>query len=123
MIIRDIEHLHGDIKEFARMALGFIKHYQLPFAVFETLRSHERQQELFNEGKTTVLHSKHETGDAVDIVFKDKNGWSWANDKIPAYKIFGEWMLYEAEQRGLKIEWGGHWHSFKDYVHFQNKEG
>ena len=51
--------------------------------VFEALRSQDRQKRLYGVGRThslnrkpitRTLKSKHLTGDAVDIVFKDPKG-------------------------------------------------
>jgi peptidoglycan L-alanyl-D-glutamate endopeptidase CwlK len=83
------------------------------FTVLEGLRSKERQQELYNTGKSKTLNSRHLTGHAVDLA-----PWpiSWDWDKF--YPI-ADVMKQAAEELGIDIEWGGDWKSFPDGPHFQ----
>lgn len=83
------------------------------FTVLEGLRSQERQQELYNTGKSKTLNSRHLTGHAVDLA-----PWpiSWDWDKF--YPI-ADAMKQAAEELGIDIEWGGDWKSFPDGPHFQ----
>lgn len=83
------------------------------FTVLEGLRSKERQQELYNIGKSKTLNSRHLTGHAVDLA-----PWpiSWDWDKF--YPI-ADAMKQAAEELGIDIEWGGDWKSFPDGPHFQ----
>ena len=83
------------------------------FTVLEGLRSKERQQELYNTGKSKTLNSRHLTGHAVDLA-----PWpiSWDWDKF--YPI-ADAMKQAAEELGIDIEWGGDWKSFPDGPHFQ----
>ena len=83
------------------------------FTVLEGLRSRERQQELYNTGKSKTLNSRHLTGHAVDLA-----PWpiSWDWDKF--YPI-ADAMKQAAEELGIDIEWGGDWKSFPDGPHFQ----
>lgn len=83
------------------------------FTVLEGLRSKERQQELYNTGKSKTLNSRHLTGHAVDLA-----PWpiSWDWDKF--YPI-ADAMKQAADELGIDIEWGGDWKSFPDGPHFQ----
>lgn len=83
------------------------------FTVLEGLRSKERQQELYNTGKSKTLNSRHLTGHAVDLA-----PWpiSWDWDKF--YPI-ADAMKQAADELGIGIEWGGDWKSFPDGPHFQ----
>lgn len=83
------------------------------FTVLEGLRSKERQQELYNAGKSKTLNSRHLTGHAVDLA-----PWpiSWDWDKF--YPI-ADAMKQAAEELGIGLEWGGDWKSFPDGPHFQ----
>lgn len=83
------------------------------FTVLEGLRSKERQQELYNTGKSKTLNSRHLTGHAVDLA-----PWpiSWDWDRF--YPI-ADAMKQAADELGIDIEWGGDWKSFPDGPHFQ----
>jgi len=83
------------------------------FTVLEGLRSKERQQELYNTGKSKTLNSRHLTGHAVDVA-----PWpiSWDWDKF--YPI-ADAMKTAAKELDVNIEWGGDWKSFPDGPHFQ----
>lgn len=50
------------------------------FIIFETLRTKERQRELYQNGKSWTLHSHHLTGNAFDVV-KYNGGYSWKVEK------------------------------------------
>jgi len=84
--------------------------------VFETFRSQERQQLLFNQRKTKLQQvGVHHYGLAADIV-KDVNGQpSWDGD----FSFMGK--LAQAHH----LLWGGDWgnpnikHAFVDSVHVQ----
>jgi hypothetical protein len=89
-----------------------------PVVVTEGLRTIERQNALYEQGRTTpgqvVTNAKggqslHNYGVAFDVVFRE-GGYN-----VPAdwWKELGE----EGEELGL--EWGGRWVSFPDRPHFQ----
>lgn len=93
--------------------------------MFEGYRSFERQQQLYNQGRTTpgkiVTHAKpgqglHNYGLAADMVFKVDGKWSWA-ERLP-WKVLGE------EGKKLGLTWGGDWLGKKnDRPHFQYTNG
>ena len=96
--------------------LADAKAHGLDLMIFETYRSQQRQQLLFQQGATKLPHvGVHHFGLACDIV-KSVNGQpSWKGD----FSFLG--ML--AHAHGLI--WGGDWgnpsipHSFIDAVHVQ----
>jgi hypothetical protein len=84
--------------------------------VFETFRSHARQQQLFNQGVTHLRAvGVHNFGLACDIV-KSVGG-------EPNWK--GDFSFLAAIARNHGLIWGGDWgapgqhHSFIDLVHVQ----
>lgn len=89
--------------------------------VIETRRSLERQQMLYDTGKSKVVATgKHLTGEAVDLApvlvyqYGRVKEIDW-DTKHPVWKEIAEIA------EGLKMDWGGHWESFRDYPHFQER--
>jgi len=80
----------------------------------EGLRTPERQQELVAEGRSHTLHSKHLTGDAVDVT-----PWpiDW-NDKCRQAK-FATAVYDTAMKMGIRVRWGGQFRGFYDSPHWQ----
>jgi peptidoglycan LD-endopeptidase CwlK len=94
-----------------------ITYTKVDFRVIEGLRSPERQAELFKDGKSQTLKSKHITGQAVDLcaLVEGKVSWDWR-----AYWAIAEAMKRAASELGVKdLVWGGDWRTFKDGPHFQ----
>ncbi len=106
------------------------------FTIIEGVRTKRRQKQLYDQGKTKVLHSKHMDGFAVDIApypvnFEDIKRFFYLAGII---KIIGMRL-------GANIRWGGDWNqdqvftsrdvanktgtdstqNFNDYVHFEIK--
>ena len=83
------------------------------FTVLEGLRTLERQQQLYNTGKSKTMNSRHLTGHAVDLA-----PWPITWDWEYFYPI-AEAMKDASDEVGVPIEWGGDWKSFPDGPHFQ----
>ena len=100
------------------------------FVVTETLRTYERQQFLFEDGKTRTLRGNHLIGKAVDVApvkLYDLNpelvgkvrelGLSEEDKKLPAWAVLGEL----AEKHG--VGWGGSrkgkWADYEDFPHLE----
>jgi peptidoglycan L-alanyl-D-glutamate endopeptidase CwlK len=83
------------------------------FTVLEGLRTLERQQQLYNTGKSKTMNSRHLTGHAVDLA-----PWPISWDWEYFYPI-AEAMKDASDEVGVPIEWGGDWKSFPDGPHFQ----
>jgi peptidoglycan L-alanyl-D-glutamate endopeptidase CwlK len=83
------------------------------FTVLEGLRTAERQQQLYNTGKSKTMNSRHLTGHAVDLA-----PWPISWDWEYFYPI-ADAMKAAADEVGVPIEWGGDWKSFPDGPHFQ----
>ena len=92
--------------------------------VFQGYRSIAEQDILYNQGRTTggkiVTKAKggqswHNFGCAFDMVFRPYGKWSW--DEIHPWAELGR------IGKGLGLEWGGDWVSFKDRPHFQIVRG
>lgn len=89
------------------------------------IRTFEKQNELFKQGRTKpgkiVTNapgglSWHNYGLAADIVFKDEKGnWSWGEN--------WPWDQLGALGKESGLEWGGDWKKFPDRPHFQLTNG
>ena len=120
-ISNDLKYLEPILRFKVLEMLDQIKAWGLPFAVFETGRSLERQKYIMSKGYTRTLKSRHlinldnkELSTAVDFVYYDNHGWSW--DYLKHAMDYDN--LGKIGQR-LGLEWGGDWRTFKDYPHFQ----
>lgn len=90
MIDKDINNLNPNFKAKLTLFLNEAKQKWFDIMIFEWRRTKERQQQLYNQWRTTpgkivtwTLQSNHLTWNAVDIVFKDKNwnpSWNWNYD-------------------------------------------
>ena len=81
------------------------------------MRTITRQKELFKQGATTTMNSRHLTGHAVDLFALDESGkvtWDWKY-----YYPLSDAVKQAAKDVGVSIEWGGDWSKFKDGPHYQ----
>jgi peptidoglycan L-alanyl-D-glutamate endopeptidase CwlK len=77
------------------------------FRVTEGLRTPERQRQLFADGKSQTLNSRHITGHAVDVVPLDDAGnvsWAWG-----LYFPLADAFRAAAIAEGVPVIWGGAW--------------
>ncbi|MGP5201840.1 M15 family metallopeptidase [Psychrobacter aquimaris] len=109
-----LKGLHPDLVKVVKRAIEIT---DIDFSVGEGLRSITRQKELYAEGATTTMNSRHLTGHAVDLFALDENGkvtWDWKY-----YNPLSEAVKQAAKDVGVLIEWGGDWSKFKDGPHYQ----
>lgn len=112
---KSFNNLKGVKPQLVSVVLRAIEITTQDFTVIEGLRTLERQKMLVAQGKSQTLKSKHLTGDAVDLGAWVDGQISWDAKHYDAIK---EAMFKAAEEKGVKLVWGGVW-SFKDLVHFQ----
>ena len=109
-----LEGVHPDLVKVVQLA---IRKSDLDFAVLEGRRTVDRQRQLFGQGATKTMNSRHLTGHAVDLAALDEAGRvTWAR---PAYEALASQMKTAAAAEGVPVEWGGDWRSFFDGPHFQ----
>ena len=120
MLRRSLDLLDPDFRPLVDKILELIKEHNLPFYVFETLRSRERQKELYGSTSKTKLskHMPNENGfsEAVDIVLKIDNKWTWDPEYIFYYDFLGKLVEFHL---GDQIKWGGRFKNFYDGPHFE----
>lgn len=124
--------VHPKLVAVARRALS----YGLSdFSVREGVRTKERQAQLFGEGATKTLNSKHLIqpdgfGHALDLypapidMVRVNKGDA---REIARFGMIAGLMLRAAQEEGVAIRWGGDWdsdgqtldHSFFDAPHFE----
>jgi len=86
------------------------------FGISEGLRSEERQQYLFDTGKSKTMKSRHLDGRAVDVYAYVDGKANW--DRV-YYERIALALYIAADKLNYKITWGGSWDNFHDLVHFQ----
>lgn len=111
--LRKLVGIHADLVEIAHIAFA---RSEVPFVVTEGLRTEARQRELMAAGASKTMRSRHLTGHAIDVAAKvgDEIRWDW-----PLYARIAEAFKSAASDRGIAVEWGGDWKSFRDGPHFQ----
>lgn len=98
----------------------------MPFdvTIIEGVRDQKRQAELFKQGKTKVMTSRHMSGNAIDMAPYPVD---WNDTK--RFVIMAHHMFAAAKELGITIRWGGNWSrvdenqkppsSFVDMPHFE----
>jgi hypothetical protein len=87
-IDRDIDHLHPSMAARVRHLQKRIDREGLPFRVFETYRTPDRQAQLHTEGNTKAgpFHSAHQFGLSADFaVFNARGDWNWPSMEDPIW--------------------------------------
>lgn len=113
--LKKLEGVHADLQKVVKLA---ITKTSVDFMIGEGLRTITRQKQLFAEGATKTMNSRHLTGHAVDLFALDEGNkvtWEWK----PYYFEINRAMTEAAKELGVSIEWGGNWSSFKDGPHYQ----
>lgn len=111
--LNNLSTVHPDLQ---RVMLEAITNSPYDFGVTEGLRTKERQQQLFDQGKSKTLNSRHLSGKAVDVVIFLGSTITW---DVKYYKILSEHIKAVAKLNDVPIVWGGDWESFVDAVHFE----
>lgn len=91
------------------------------FVVTETLRTYERQQELFAEGKSKTMRSNHLIGKAIDLA--PVVDFSLGKvEKVTWEKDYPAWEVLSALADKWEVTWGGRWSNFPDFPHLEARE-
>lgn len=114
-IIRDVDLLHTELKRRVVELLRLCAEKGWDVRVFETLRTPERQQALFESQKrvtnASMWESWHVYGLACDLVFCKDGLWSWDERDYNELGPLGE---------SVGLRWGGRFKSV-DKPHFEFK--
>ena len=102
-----------------RLFLEECKRLGIPIFVTETLRTQERQEWLYAQGRTR-------TGKVVTSTRRSNHstGYAWDIACTPPQKLYDSTIIAKAGEVAKKqgIEWGGTWKT-KDMPHFQVSKG
>lgn len=119
-----IAELHPEFQKDITRLMMYALAVGLKPEIVEGHRTQERQEELYEQGRTKpgqivtkTKKSKHTEGKAVDIASLDENGNITYSPEDTSF-----WDKMGAIARSLGITWGGDWVSIKDRPHFQYKE-
>lgn len=99
-----LKGVHNDLVRVVEKAITLTK---VDFAVTEGIRTLARQRQLWNEGKTKTMNSRHLTGHAVDLV-TIINGEMDFNNRLP-YNEVALALAKASEELLVPIRWGGTW--------------
>jgi peptidoglycan L-alanyl-D-glutamate endopeptidase CwlK len=111
---RSLQNLSGVNPDLVEVIKKAIEITDVDFTVIEGLRGIERQKQLYKDGKSTTLNSRHITGHAVDMV-----PWPVDWDDLERFEVMSEAMKASASELDIDIVWGGDWKGFYDGPHFQ----
>ncbi len=122
--IKHMENIEFDLKQVAYRALTLSK---VDFGIPSTggLRTEEQQKLLFSEDKTSVNgisnRSKHQANsngksEAIDVYAYVDGKASW--DHYHLLQVATA-FLQAANELGVKLKWGGLFHSYIDMPHFE----
>lgn len=127
-----LERMKGVHPDLLRCAILALQRSSVDFMVGRDggLRTPERQQQLFDSGKSKTLNSKHLPqadgfSHAIDLWVWHKGGIPW-NDK-DLWLQLSRAMLNAAQDLGVSVRWGGDWdmdgdttdQTFNDLPHFE----
>lgn len=103
---RSLSRLEGVHPDLVRVVKRAAASSDLDFTVLEGLRTETRQRQLFKQGATKTLNSRHITGHAVDLapMIDGKVSWDW-----PLYHRLAEIVRMASLAEKVPIRWGGTW--------------
>ena len=112
---RSLMRLEGVHPDLVRVVKRAAASSDLDFTVLEGLRTEARQRQLFKQGATKTLNSRHLTGHAVDLapLIDGKVSWDW-----PLYHRLAKIVKAAAAAENVPLQWGGDWR-FKDGPHWE----
>ena len=118
---KQMENIHPDLKKVLNEVIKYVD-----CSVLEGQRSAERQNKLFEEGRTKVKYpnGRHNANPsrAVDVV---PYPIDW--DDRERFHLFAGFVLGIAKSMGINLRWGGDWNQnfevddnqFVDFPHFE----
>ena len=108
-----LEGVHPDLVRVVKKAAAMSS---LDFTVLEGLRAAARQKQLYDQGATKTMNSRHLTGHAVDLapMIGGTVRWDW-----PLYHQLAAVVKAAAKAENVPIQWGGDWRTFKDGPHWE----
>ena len=109
----NLKGVHPDLVKVMREA---IKDTPIDFRIIDGLRTLEEQKKFVASGASMTLRSRHLTGKAVDVMALVGGKGRW---ETSLYVQIGEHVKRVANRLDIQVTWGGEWHSFPDWGHFE----
>lgn len=119
---RSLKNREGVHPKLIQICDRAIEITNVDFGIPETggLRSDEQQKYLFQKGLSkadgVLKRSRHQEGRALDFFPYVAGKASYLPGDCA---MVAAAFLQAASELGYKLQWGGHWFSFKDYPHVQ----
>ena len=110
-----LDEVNPDLQKLVKSAIGLST---IDFGISEGMRTKERQQLLYDSGKSQTMNSRHLTGHAVDVYAWKDGAVSW---EFEDYETINVAFSQAAKLTNTPFVWGGSWKSFKDGPHFELK--
>ena len=127
---RSLDNLDGVHPDLVKVVKRAIQTTKQDFLVTEGLRTTQRQQDLYAQGRTkpgsivtkadgVKNKSNHQAksdgyGHAVDLVPYPVD---WNSER--KFRDIANAMLLAASELRVKIQWGGNWKNFNDLPHYE----
>lgn len=113
---RSLDKLKGVDASLVKVMTKTLQQSPIDFCITQGLRTTQEEEEYVKEGKSCTMHSKHLTGKAVDIACIVGGKVTW---DMRFYKEVADIAKSTAEGIGVKLTWGGDWHTLVDGCHFE----
>ena len=110
-----LSEVNPDLQKLVKNAIGLST---IDFGISEGMRTKERQQLLYDSGKSQTMNSRHLTGHAVDVYAWKDGAVSW---EFEDYETINVAFSQAAKLTNIPYVWGGSWKTFKDGPHFELK--
>ena len=110
-----LNEVNPDLQKLVKNAIGLST---IDFGISEGMRTKERQQILYDTGKSQTMNSRHLTGHAVDVYAWKDGAVSW---EFEDYETINVAFSQAAKLTNTPYVWGGSWKTFKDGPHFELK--
>jgi|TARA_R100001460_G_scaffold73695_1_gene114585 peptidoglycan L-alanyl-D-glutamate endopeptidase CwlK len=110
-----LNKVNPDLQKLVKSAIGLST---IDFGISEGMRTKERQQILYDTGKSQTMNSRHLTGHAVDVYAWKDGAVSW---EFEDYETINVAFSQAAKLTNTPYVWGGSWKTFKDGPHFELK--
>ena len=110
-----LNEVNPDLQKLVKNAIGLST---IDFGISEGMRTKERQQILYDTGKSQTMNSRHLTGHAVDVYAWKDGAVSW---EFEDYETINVAFSQAAKLTNIPYVWGGSWKTFKDGPHFELK--
>lgn len=115
---RKLNDLSPRFLPLAIQLLARLVEANIPVVIIDTLRTPDEQQANIAKGVSWTTHSKHLTGDAIDIcpysVYQE-----YGPDKLQWDAADPIWQRIGAIGEGVGLVWGGRWVKARDMGHFE----